>query len=71
MFDDFDGYEHDYFDDYEQPESWFEDSPYEGIYHQEPGDYDTYDDDDTDEDTDDEPYDYDDYVREPGDYVDD
>ena len=52
MFDDFDGYE--------QPESWFEDSPYEGIYHQEPGDYDTYDDDD--------PYDY---VREPGDYVDD
>ena len=42
MFDDFDGYE--------QPESWFEDSPYEGIYHQEPGDYDdTYD---TDEDTD-------------------
>mgnify|MGYP003333964744 FL=1 len=63
MFDDFDGYE--------QPESWFEDSPYEGIYHQEPGDYDTYDDEDTDEDTDDEPYDYDDYVREPGDYVDD
>ena len=66
MFDDFDGYEHDYFDDYEQPESWFEDSPYEGIYHQEPGDYDdTYD---TDEDTDEDPYDY---VREPGENVDD
>ena len=59
MFDDFDGYE--------QPESWFEDSPYEGIYHQEPGDYDTYDDEDTDED----PYDSDLLTRVPGEYVDD
>ena len=58
MFDDFDGYEHDYFDDYEQPDSWF------------PDDYDTDTDTDTDtdEDTDEDPYDY---VREPGEYVDD
>ena len=80
--DDFDGY-----GCHEMSDSWFEDSPYEGIYHQEAGDgdFDTYDDwvasrrddtDDTDDDTDDtddtdtDPFDYDDYVREPGDYID-